>query len=222
MPLLHAPAAQLLRQLLPQASPYILHGNSQVILPLTSGLIYTIFDISMYIGLTCQCRLEHCHPLLPCYSDITDAQTDVCQLQLTVCETPMLQVCPLDECPKHIQLAMVVAHELPFLMLLLPFGLPFPAPSHQALIGFSLGCALLLKGRLGQAGMGSAYRSLPVKGRCQGMPGSLCCCLVPGPCLMSYLLTFKSRIKLCCKSDPTPFQILVTKKCNSGRFIKCW
>ena len=123
----------------------------------------------------------------------------------------MLQVCPLDECPKHVQLAVVVAHELPFLMLHFPFGLPFPALLHQALIGFPLGCALLLKGRLGEAGMGSAYRSLPVKGRGQGMPGSLCCCLVPGPCLMSYLLTFTK--KLCCKSESTPFQILVTSKC---------
>lgn len=104
----------------------------------------------------------------------------------------MLQVRTLDERPEHVQLAMVVAHHLPFLTLLLAFGLPFEAPLHQAPIGFPLGSALLLKGRLGEAGMGSAYCSLPVKGRSQGMPGSLCCCLVPGPCFMSYLLTFKS------------------------------
>lgn len=108
----------------------------------------------------------------------------------------MLQVCPLYERPKHIQLAVVVAHDLPFLMLLLPFGLSLPALLHQALIGFPLGSALLLKGRLGEAGMGSAYRSLPVKGRLEGMPGSLCCCLVPGPCFMSYLLTCENCEKV--------------------------
>lgn len=81
----------------------------------------------------------------------------------------MLQICALDECAQHIQSAMVTAHDLSFLMLLLPFGLPFPALMHQALIGFRLGFAHLLKGRLGEAGVGSAYRSLPVQGRLHGM-----------------------------------------------------
>lgn len=81
----------------------------------------------------------------------------------------MLQVCTLNECAQHIQLAMVTAHDLSFLMLLLPVGLPFSALMHQALIGFPVGFAYLLKGRLGEAGVGSAYRSLPVQGRLHGM-----------------------------------------------------
>lgn len=81
----------------------------------------------------------------------------------------MLQVCTLNEGAQHVQLAMVAAHFLPFLVLLLPSGLPLPALLHQALIGFPLGFAHLLKGRLGETGMGSAYRSLPVHGRLQGM-----------------------------------------------------
>lgn len=100
---------------------------------------------------------------------------------------PVLQVCTLNICPQHVQLPMVAAHGLPFFLLLLPSGLPLPALLHQPLIGSPLGGAHLLEGRLGETAVGSAYRSLPVHGRLQGMLGNLCCCLVFGLHLFSYL-----------------------------------
>ena len=88
---------------------------------------------------------------------------------------------------------MVVAGDLPFLLPLLPSGLPLTALLHQALIGFPVGCAHLLKGRLSETAMGSAYCSLPVHGRLQGMLGNLCCCLVPSSHLFSYLQQLITR-----------------------------
>ena len=104
----------------------------------------------------------------------------------------MLQICTLNERSQHVKLPMVVAHDLPFLVLLLSFGLPILALQHQALIGFPLGFACLLKGSPGEAGTGSAYCSLPVQGRLEGMLGSLCCCLVPASRLLSCLHSYHS------------------------------
>ncbi|KAA6419134.1 MAG: hypothetical protein FRX49_10874 [Trebouxia sp. A1-2] len=50
---------------------------------------------------------------------------------------------------------------------------------HQTMLGIPVGLVHLLKGRSPQIGVGSAYRSLPVKGRLQGMLGSSCCFLMP-------------------------------------------
>lgn len=99
----------------------------------------------------------------------------------------MLQVCTLSVSPQHVQAPMVATHDLPFLPLLLPSGLPVLALQHQALLGCPLSCAHLCEGRLSETAMGSAYGSLPVHGRLQSMLGNLCRCLVPGSHLFSYL-----------------------------------
>lgn len=82
---------------------------------------------------------------------------------------------------------MVVAHQLPIVVLLLPFGLPSMFLLHQPMLGIPVGLVHLLKGRSAQVGMGSAYRSLPVEGRLQGMLGSSRSFLVPLPGLLSNL-----------------------------------
>ncbi len=100
---------------------------------------------------------------------------------------PMLHVCAQSEGLQHVQLPMVVAHQLPIVVLLLPFGLPAMPHLNQPMLGIPTGLMHLLKGRSPQIGVGSAYRSRPVEGRLQGMLGSRCCFLVPLPGLLSNL-----------------------------------
>lgn len=77
----------------------------------------------------------------------------------------MLHVCAQSVGLQHVQLAMVVAHQLPIMVQLLPFGLPSMPHLHQPMLGISVGLVDLLKGRSPQIGVGSAHRSLPVEGR---------------------------------------------------------
>ncbi len=112
---------------------------------------------------------------------------------------PVLHVCAQSEGLQHVQLAVVVAHQLPIVVVLLPFGLPAMPHLHQTMLGISVGLVHLLKGRSPQVGVGSAYRSLPVEGRLQGMLGSSCCFLVPLPGLLSNLVPVTCRLcGACC------------------------
>ena len=116
---------------------------------------------------------------------------------------PVLHVCVLNKCLEHVQLPMVVAHQLPVVLLLLPLSLPAMAHLHQALLGLSLALVHLLEGRLGEVGVGSAYRSLPVQASLQGMLGSLCCLLVLLPGAPSNLCQVWTQQSTCRLHDLT-------------------
>ena len=127
------------------------------------------------------------HCLYQAWCCFDNRQTNRAQTESRPAPVPVLHVCAQSVGLQHGQLAMVVAHQLPIVVLLLPFGLSAMSLLYQPMLGIPISLVHLLKGRSPQIGVGSAYCSLPVEGRLQGMLGSRCCFLVPLPGLLSNL-----------------------------------
>ena len=63
---------------------------------------------------------------------------------------PMLQVSFQNKGLQHIELPMIIAHQLLLITISLPFGLPTMSHVHQAMIGIPVGFMNLLEGRLSE------------------------------------------------------------------------